>query len=146
MADIFERILFLKKSPVFEYVDTDDLRRVARELEEQKLFSGDRVFECGDYADRMYLVLSGKIGISLQADSKQPDYIVEFGAGDCFGEMGILDDHARSATAHVLEDCLVLALEKERLHGLVGHYPGLAIGMLRSLSLRVRSMNERTGA
>jgi len=145
MADIFERILLLKNSPVFEHVGTDDLRSVARELEEQSVLKGDQVFEINELGDHMYIILSGSIGISLQtaAHGEEPVFVAELGPGDCFGEMGLLDDHPRSATAHVLEDSIILTLEKERLHGLIGHYPQLAIGMLRSLSLRIRNMNER---
>lgn len=143
MADIFERILLLKRSPVFEHVDTDDLRVVARELEEQHLFAGDHVFDINELGDHMYLIINGRVGISLDKNGDNPTFVAEFSAGDCFGEMGVLDDHPRSATAHVLEDTDVLTLEKERLRGLLGRYPELAIGMLRSMSLRLRAMNER---
>jgi len=145
MADIFERILLLKNSPVFEHVGTDDLRSVARELEEQRVLKGDQVFEINELGDHMYIILSGHVGISLQrqANDEKTNFVAELGPGDCFGEMGLLDDHPRSASAHVLEDSIILTLEKERLHGLICHFPQLAIGMLRSLSLRIRNMNER---
>jgi len=145
MADIFERILLLKKSPVFEHVGTDDLRSVARELEEQHVLKGDQVFEINELGDHMYIILSGRVGISLQTamNGEETKFVAELGPGDCFGEMGLLDEHPRSATAHVLDDSIILTLEKERLHGLIGHFPQLAIGMLRSLSLRLRAMNER---
>ena len=57
--------------------------------------------------------------------------------------MNLLDDLPRSATAHVLEDSSVLALEKTRLKGLMQSYPDISIGMLRSLSLRMREANNR---
>jgi CRP-like cAMP-binding protein len=57
--------------------------------------------------------------------------------------MNLLDDLPRSASAHALEDTTVLALEKTRLRGLLQSYPEISIGMLRSLSLRVREVNNR---
>jgi len=146
MADIFERILLLKNTDVFEHVDTDDLRNVAQELDEQNLSKGDQVFAIDELGDRMYLILSGRVGISLheEAIDDEKKYIAILESGDCFGEMGLLDDKPRSASAHALEDSRVLILGKQRLHGLLGHYPQLAIGILRSLSLRLRSMNERS--
>ena len=52
-----------------------------------------------------------------------------------------LDDLPRSATAHVLEDSSLLSLEKGQLKRLIVHYPELALGMLKGLSLRLRDTN-----
>jgi CRP/FNR family cyclic AMP-dependent transcriptional regulator len=57
--------------------------------------------------------------------------------------MNLLDDLPRSASAHALEDTTILSLEKTRLRGLLQSYPEISIGMLRSLSLRVREVNNR---
>ena len=143
MPDLFDRILLLKRSPVFSRVATDDLRYVAQALEEEQYFTDDLIFEVNAQGDHLYLLVSGRVGISLDTDSSSRTFIVTLGPGDCFGEMNLLDDQPRSATAHVLEDSTVLALAKARLRGLILSYPELSIGMLRSLSLRLREANVR---
>ena len=143
MPDLFDRLLLLKQSPVFSMVTTDDLRVVAQALQQQEYFSGDRVFEINQQGDYLYLLVSGRIGISIEQDPSSTNFIATLEAGDSFGEMNLLDDLPRSATAHVLEDSTVLALEKSRLKGLIQSYPDISIGMLRSLSLRVREANNR---
>ena len=140
--DLFERIMLLKKSMVFSSVPTESLRIVAGSLGEEQFFAGERVFDINEQGDHMYVIESGKIGISIQSDPKSKVMVATLGAGECFGEMGMLDDLPRSATAHVLEDSQLLVLEKSRLHALMIHYPELAMGMLRSLSLRLREANE----
>jgi len=144
MPDIFERVLLLKKSPVFSEVSTEDLRVVAGALEEEAYFTGDRIFEINDQGDFMYILQSGKIGISIEADPNTREFVAELGPGECFGEMNILDEKPRSATAHVVEDCRLLTLEKSRLRGLINQYPELSLGMLRGLSMRLRTANIRT--
>lgn len=144
MPDLFDRILLLKRSPVFSHVATEDLRHVAQALEVEHYFPGDLVFEINAQGDHLYLLVSGRVGITLDADSSSRDFIATLGPGDCFGEMNLLDDQPRSATAHVLEDSTVLALDKGRLRGLILSYPELSIGMLRSLSLRLREANTRS--
>jgi len=144
MSDIFERVLLLKKSPVFSEVSTEDLRVVAGALEEAAYFVGDRIFDIDDQGDHMYILQSGKIGISIAPDPETREFVAELGPGECFGEMNILDEKPRSATAHVLEDSRLLTLEKARLRGLINQYPELALGMLRGLSLRLRAANIRT--
>jgi len=143
VPDLFERLLLLKKSPMFTKVATDDLRLVAQALEEQTFFAGDHIFEINEQGDHLYLLVSGKVGITLDADTASRNYISTLGPGECFGEMNLLDDLPRSASAHALEDTTVLALEKTRLRGLLQSYPEISIGMLRSLSLRVREVNNR---
>ena len=143
MPDIFDRLVLLKQSPVFSMVDTADLRVVAQSLEKQDYFAGDRVFEINDQGDHLYLLVTGKIGLSIDKDPASKNYIAILEHGDTFGEMNLLDGLPRSATAHVIEDATVLTLEKVRLRGLIQSYPDISIGMLRGLSLKVREVNDR---
>jgi CRP-like cAMP-binding protein len=143
MSDLFERILILKNAPAFGQVKTEDLKVVAQSLEEETYFAGERVFDIGEHGDCMYIVQTGRIGICLEKNSPGTStrYIAELGAGDCFGEMNLLDDLPRSASAHVIEDSILLTLEKSRLRGLIINYPELSLGILKSLSLRLRQAN-----
>lgn len=143
MADFFERILILKSTSIFSEVNTDDLRVVVEEMQEEAYFPGEHVFEINDPSDRMYIVLTGKIGISIHRDPRVKDFVTELGPGECFGEMGPIDGSPRSGTAHVLEDALLLYLDKLKLHGLIASYPELALGLLRGMSMRVRLTSEK---
>ena len=133
----------LKDTPFFSAVETDDLRVVALEIEEEAYLAGDRVFDIHDPSDRVYIVQSGKVGISLNEDPAKTDFIVELGERECFGEMGVLDDEPRSATVHVIEDSVLLVLEKSKLRGLIATYPELSLGIMRSLTRRLRQENLR---
>ncbi len=143
MADFFDRIVILKRTPIFAEVSTDDLRVVVEEMQEEAYFAGEGVFEINDPSDRMYVVLTGKIGISINPDPKVKDYVSIAGPGDCFGEMGPIDGQPRSGTAHVIEDSLLLYLDKLKLHGLIASYPELALGLLHGMSTRVRETSEK---
>lgn len=145
MIDLFERIVLLKRSMVFSEVSTDDLRHIAQAMEEERYFAGDRVFDIHDQGDHMYILVSGKIGLSIDEDPESKSFLYVLGPGEHFGEMNLLDDLPRSATAHVLEDSRLLVLEKTRLHGLIMSYPEISLGMLRRLSLRVRDAHGRRG-
>ena len=143
LRDPYERLMLLKGTATFASVPLADLRIVAQELEEDACYPGELVFEAGDPSDRMYIIAAGRVGISLDPDRANRDFVSVLSRGACFGEMGLFDDLPRSATAHVLEETHLLALDKQRLQGLLESYPGLAIGLLRGLSLRVRDTNER---
>jgi len=143
MPDLFDRLLLLKQSPTFSQVATDDLRLVARALQDQEYFAGDLIFGIGEQGSHLFLIVSGKVDISLEAGAVNGSIIATLGPGECFGEMNLLDDLPRSAAARALEDTTLLTLEKTSLRCLLQNYPEIAIGMLRSLSLRVREANDR---
>ena len=143
MSDIFDRILMLKDTPFFSAVNTDDLRVVAQEIEEEAYLAGDRVFDIYDPSDRVYIIQTGKVGISIDEDPSKKEFITTLGERECFGEMGVLDDEPRSATVHVVEDAVLLVLEKSKLRGLLATYPELGLGILRSLTQRLREANRR---
>lgn len=143
MADFFDRIVLLKGTPIFCEVSTDDLVVVLEEMLEEGYVKGERVFEIRDPSDRMYVVLSGKIGISINPDPKIEDYVTVVEVGGCFGEMGPLDGAPRSGTAHVIEDSQLLYLDKLKLRGLIASYPELAFGLLHGMSTRVRETSDK---
>lgn len=146
MTDLFERILLLKQSLIFSELATEDLRIVAKMLEEESYSAGDRIFNINDNGDHVYILQSGRIGVYLNSEPTMKEFIVEHGPGECFGEMNLLDALPRSATAHALEDSIVLSLEKSRLRELIINYPELGIGLLKGMSLRLMRANlKNTG-
>jgi CRP-like cAMP-binding protein len=137
-----ERVLLLTKVPLFSYLRTDQLSRLVPLLEPVAWPKGERVFDKGDLGLEFYIITAGRIGISVDPDPSRPVFINELKAGDCLGEMALIDNEPRSATAHVLEDTQALALDKEKLHGVLMTYPELGIGMMRALSQRLRAINS----
>lgn len=138
MPDLYEKIMLLKRSEIFCQVDTDDLRLVADKLEADRYQAGERVFEKNDYGEEMYIILEGRVGIAVEDVAVDGKFLAELGQGECFGEMNLLDDLPRSATAVVIEDTELLKLGKQKLRGLILSCPELALGMLKALSLNLR--------
>lgn len=141
MQPQLERILLLKRVPFFALLRTDQLAHVTPLLDIVGWPADTRVFDKGEPGTELYIIVTGRVGISLHEDPAHREFVTELGPGDCFGELGVLDDQPRSATAHVLVDTEALALGKEKLDGLLLAYPELGIGMLRALSRRLRETN-----
>ena len=137
-SGIFERIVMLKATPVFAEVSTHDLRVVAQELTEVCFRPGQRVFDINDPGDRFYIIEKGRIGISTHRNPRVRKFVTVLSPGACLGEIGCFEHHPRSATAHVLEDSVLLALEKGKLYGLILEHPELSLGLLRGLGARLR--------
>lgn len=144
MDILFERILLLTRVPWFASLRTDQLRFIAPVLEPVAWVRDEIIFYRGEPGAHMYIVTAGLVGISLDEAGAPVNFVARLGRGECFGEMGILDDLPRSATAVALEDTDGLGLEKEKLRGLLLAYPELAVSMLKALSRRLRAANDST--
>ena len=121
---------------MFSQVRTDDLLLIAQVLNEESYFKKDTIFNINESGDHLYIIVKGEIGISTNNNIKQ--LIATLGEGECFGEMNLLDGLPRSASAYVINDTTLLTLNKSQLHQLMTTYPEISIGMLKSLSLRLR--------
>jgi CRP-like cAMP-binding protein len=141
MSQHFERVLLLTKVPLFACLRTDQLSCLAPLLEPVVWPKGVRVFDMGEIGLELYIITAGRVGISIDPDPSRQVFISELKAGDSLGEMALIDNEPRSATAHVLEDTQALALDNEKFQGLLLSYPELGIGMLRALSQRLRALS-----
>lgn len=139
---LFERIVLLKGVPFFELLRTDQLRHLAAALEPIAWPGRELIFETGEAGDAMYIIVSGKVGISLGEKASFDDFIVELGPGEFFGEMAILDDQPRSASAVSVGGTEAYSLGKDKTRGLLLAYPELGTGMLRALSRRLRANSQ----
>ena len=146
MDVLFERIILLTRVPWFALLRTDQLRFIAPVLEPVAWARGEIIFYRGEPGAHMYIISAGSVGISLDETTRPESFVACMAAGECFGEMGILDDLPRSATAVALEDTDALGLDKEKLRGLLLAYPELGLSMLKALSRRLRAANDSLSA
>lgn len=71
---------------------------------DKKTFEKNEViFNQGEVQDFMFDIVSGKVGIYVDYDKESENKLTELSAGDLFGEMGMIDNLPRSATAVALE-------------------------------------------
>jgi CRP/FNR family transcriptional regulator, cyclic AMP receptor protein len=99
--------------------------------------AGERVFAEGEPATCMYVVRSGEIGVYVG------DRLVErVEAGGLVGELALLDDGPRSATAMVLTDCELVPVDQPRFLFMLRETPFFAIEVMGIMANRLRAMNR----
>lgn len=134
---LFEKILFLSHVNLFEELPVQDLGLVATVAEEGEGEAEQVLFQEGDIGDRMYLVVSGNVSLSIQRP-EGPLVVATRGPRSFFGEMSLLDDDRRSASARCEEHCRFLVLEKDTFVQLVMDYPVIALAIFKYLCGLVR--------
>jgi CRP-like cAMP-binding protein len=68
------------------------------------------------------------------------------GEGDFFGEMSLIDEEPRSAHVIAMEDSNLLVIRREDFQSILQQSPGIAMGLLRELSRRLRRVDEKVGS
>ena len=104
----------------------------------QSLRAGDVLFSCGDASDALYFVRAGRLTITVpSSDGEIP--VRSSTAGATIGEMGLLRDMPRSATARADGPCELLRLDRGRLERLDRDDPALAAALYRVFMLQMAS-------
>ncbi|MGH8621723.1 MAG: cyclic nucleotide-binding domain-containing protein [Burkholderiales bacterium] len=86
----------------------------------------------------MYVVLSGRVAISIR--NKLVEWV---GPGGVFGEMALVDQSPRAATAVAETDCDLLAINRSDFLTMVKTNPNFAVSLLRAAADRLRDMTSR---
>jgi len=107
-------------------------------LEAVVIPGGDVVFRQGEPADALYFVVSGTIGISYREAGGDERRLARVQPPDTVGEMAILSDAPRSATATALRDSRLLRLSRRDFEALTAEHPATMLYFARLLSDRLR--------
>jgi CRP-like cAMP-binding protein len=143
-ADL-DRIQFLKTVPFFDRLSKRQLKTVSTIVFERTYEADELIFEEGQPGAALFLILDGKVAIEISRESSMTRLAV-LEKGAFFGELALLDDTPRSASARALERTQTLALYRNDLNGLRHQHPRTACQIYRSLATmigdRLRSTNE----
>ena len=108
----------LRKAPLFAGVSESALAEIARATREEKFDEGDRVYEFGDDAAAIYLVVAGRVRFSIGVGNRAGTDSV-MGPGQVFGWAALIDENPRRvATADCLEPCTIYVLPAQALLGI----------------------------
>lgn len=103
---------------------------------------GEVIFTEGSVGQYMYVIHAGSVNI-LKGNNGSRDIVGKLQKGDIFGEMALVDNLPRSATAVAAEDSTsVLEIDHAHFVYLVGQQPAFALIVLKALSLRLRNQME----
>ena len=104
--------------------------------------AGKIVFQEGEEGDQMFIIQDGSVKISRHIGGKE-QILAILGKGDFFGEMALVDDSPRSATAMAEEDgTQLLVLDKSKFTYLLRHQPDFALVVMGKLCRQLREANK----
>ena len=119
--------------------ESSPLQRFLRRYRESEV-----IFEEGSTGDEMYLIHSGRVVLTVKGEGREPVTLAVLAPGDFFGEMALVDDAPRSATAAAADDdTQLLVLDRSKFVFTVRQQPQFALSIMHTLCQHIRELDQQ---
>jgi CRP/FNR family transcriptional regulator, cyclic AMP receptor protein len=133
----------LQLVPFFNNLDDAEAQRLSQRLIKRRFGADQIIFHHGDPGGLLYIIIKGKVKITHTTLDGQEAMLAIIGVGDFFGELALLDDSPRSATAEALQETETLTLHREEFIRYISGNPDYALHVLHTLAQHIRRLNNQ---
>ncbi len=139
-------LILLQAMPIFGATTAATLEFLCSASSEVEVPKGQYFFHENDEAQSMFVLETGEI--SILKDWQGSDFVLRYlGAGDCFGEMSLVEPGRRSASALAVAHCTALEITAQDLFELYSRdleqFTLIYMNIARELSRRLRDSDRR---
>jgi hypothetical protein len=136
--DELDTMLFLRRVPLFEGLDPEDLQRVAMTSVEHVYPAGEEIVREGDLGDELVIIVKGSVRVVHRDPDGSEKLIRRYESGDHIGELAILREAPRAATVIADADGVRgLVIGGDGLRAILRERPDAAMAMLATLAERI---------
>lgn len=132
----------LATSEVFAGLDTHQLELLARECRVIRFAKGEQIFARGDSGGSMYMVVDGAVGLTITSADGGEVTLAVLKPPRPFGELAIIDDGPRVATATARRSAVVIAIPRAQVRRLMREVPAVSLALLTALASVVRQVDD----
>lgn len=130
-------------SPLFARIRPADIDALVRSAQRRKFRAWEVLFRRGDEGDGVYAVISGQVCVFADTADGDETVIAVRGPGEVVGEMSLLDDMPRSASARAQSDVEAAWVSREQFEAWIAAHPAAAREMLTALAQRLREATDQ---
>lgn len=142
-SDLFEILLTI---PMFAELSKRDLSTLFNIIHNRSYIKSEYIFHQGDPGIGLYIIREGKVRIERELSSGDTISLAKFKTGDFFGELALVDDERRSASAISETDSKLAVIFKPDIDDFILHFPKKGVKILQGIShvtaVRLRQVNE----
>jgi len=136
-------ITALRTLPMFETLSNERLTKIASFASMRHVPRHAVVLQAGDRTDNIYLILNGELKVQISDEDGREVILSMLAAGEMFGEMGVIDDHPRSATVISTEPCDLVVIAKEDFKNCLAENFEVSLYIIFSLVKRLREADRK---
>ena len=135
-------MLPLESCKLFSALSPDDLASLKGVTREAGFAGGAEIFKEGDAGDALYVVKSGRVQISAVMGGER-QALARVPPGEVFGEMAIIDNQPRSATAMAEVETTLYVVPRQAMITMLTGSPQFSFSMMREITNRLREFNRQ---
>src|SRR5712671_1585766 len=133
----------LRKHPIFSDLDPEAFDQLCRYAKHTTLKRGTTIVSKGDPGNSLIAVISGTVKISVTSSDGRSAILNLIGPGEIFGEVAVLDGHARTADATANTNCEIYVIDRRDFIPFVRSQPALAMKFIELLCTRLRWTSDQ---
>jgi signal transduction histidine kinase len=135
-------VIELESVNLFRDLKRDELKALHSITQARQFAAGREIFRQGDPGDGVYFVKNGRVEISGIVGANTRRVFSQFGPGEIFGEMAVVEHRPRSATATALKDTELYFIPRDEMLKLIRRSPDLTFNLLKQVSHRLREFDQ----
>ena len=132
----------LRQVPLFSLLDDDETAVLASQVEVKTFAPRQRIYKMGDAAGQAYVMVSGRVRVTMLDQDHQEVVIDEPGHGDFFGFASMLEQTPHQTTAIALEESECLEVDRQDIAVLLQRKPLAGMDMLTVLGRHFHSSQQ----
>lgn len=129
---------FMRRLPLFSGLDEDDLERLYQMASVTSVGPGALLIREGEAGDALYIVIEGELEIVKGLGARE-QVLATRGSGEVVGEMALLEQSPRSASARALRGTRLLVIDQAAFRTLLACSSSAAMTILRTIVMRLRN-------
>jgi CRP/FNR family cyclic AMP-dependent transcriptional regulator len=133
----------LSEIELFSELNEGELQEVAAHAQVRKVATDTTIFHEGDPADAVFVVVNGRVKVVTTSSDGKEFILTVLGAGQVFGEMGLLEAAPRSASVVTITDVEMMVIKREDFDRLIETRPTISRKLMAILSRRLRRANSK---
>jgi HEAT repeat protein len=138
---LMDRILFLRRVPLFADLPPSDLKQVAAIAAESFCPNGELFAEQGETGKEMYIIVSGEVRVLTAGGDGATVEVARRRPGEYVGEMALLSQEPRMASLAAAGDVRLLCIDQKSFESLLRERPEISLAVMRVLCARLKELS-----
>jgi CRP/FNR family cyclic AMP-dependent transcriptional regulator len=137
------KLAVLRKHPIFCDLEPAAFDQLCRYAKHSTLKRGATIVSRGDPGNSLIAVISGTVKVSVSSADGRTAILNLIGPGEIFGEVAVLDGHARTADVTANTNCEIYTIDRRDFLPFVRNQPALAMKLIELLCTRLRWTSDQ---
>jgi CRP/FNR family cyclic AMP-dependent transcriptional regulator len=138
-----EHIDILKEVDIFQGMNEDGFQLIAGITKTRFVKKNTLIFNQGDNNSAMFIIISGRVDVSIFTDTGKELILSSLADGDYFGELSMLDGEEISANIIAVTNCQLLVIHRDDFYQILEQNPAISTNIVHHLCSKIRDLTKK---